>query len=100
MKEMKCYLGDNETKNIIKKLKDDEKIYKIELILYEPIKTITDFLEIINNYKLYLTNEEMLFNNKILSNLKEYIITHKIYDEVKFKSELLKIIGGNDENIN
>ena len=28
--------------------------------------------------------------------LKEYILTHKIYDEVKFKSELLKIIGGDD----
>ena len=32
-----------------------------------------------------------------LNNLREYILTHKIYDEVKFKSELLKIIGGKDE---
>ena len=29
-----------------------------------------------------------------LNKLREYILTHKIYDEIKFKSELLKIIGG------
>ena len=57
MKEMKCYISDKETKKIFTQLEDDKKIYKIELILYEPIKTITDFLEIINNYNLYLVNE-------------------------------------------
>lgn len=31
---------------------------------------------------------------KLTEDLKEYILTHKIYDEIKFKSELLKIIGG------
>lgn len=41
---------------------------------------------------LYIMSEQ-------LCNIEEYILTHKIYDEVKFKSELLKIIGGNEYEI-
>lgn len=51
-----------------------------------------------NEYKETIAeNMKLIIENHKLEQLKEYILTHKIYDEVKFKSELLKIIGGNDE---
>lgn len=59
-----------------------------------------DFIKLIDGYSFYRYDyADFLYKNlkerdDKLSKLKEYIITHKIYDEVKFKSELLKIIGG------
>lgn len=51
--------------------------------------------EIPVEYYLMQNGETIKFvRYEIIEKLKEYILTHKIYDEVKFKSELLKIIGG------
>lgn len=73
-----------------------EELKRIDRVLtnYDNLNLkLDEYLKILENDNEMYSQLKDEYEN-ILNDLKEYILTHKIYDEVKFKSELLKIIGG------